>query len=300
MTNYIRLGTRGSKLALWQAYYTRDLLESIGVTTEIIIIKTKGDRIQHLSFDKIEGKGFFTKELEDALLNSDIDLAVHSMKDLPTTLDPKLIVGAVSKREDPADWLIIDKDAYQPDAIIGLIDNAIVGTSSARRKALLLDTRADLVLHDIRGNVPTRLEKLNSGPFDAIVLAAAGLNRLQINLSSYEVVKLNPNKFVPAPAQGVIAFECRQSDEATKAILKSINNEKVARKSAVERKILHLFDGGCHLPLGAFCNTDDHGNFVVQAAYAKSATEPLKRATLSQSTTDGMAEAIVKDLMKPK
>ncbi len=300
LTNTIRLGTRGSKLALWQAYYTKDLLETKGVSTEIVIIRTKGDKIQHLSFDKIEGKGFFTKELEDALINQRIDLAVHSMKDLPTTMDKGLTIAGVSPRENPADWLIVNKRAFQAENTIGLKTRAIVGTSSARRKALLLDSRSDLQLQDIRGNVPTRLKKLANEDFDAIVLAAAGLNRLQIDLGAFEVVRLSPNEFVPAPAQGVIAFQCRESDDRTKALVKTIHNRDVAEKSAVERKILHMFDGGCHLPLGAYCRVDQMGNYLVWAAFAESASKPIKRASLSRKTTDGLAEAVVDILMKVK
>ena len=169
MEKKIRIGTRGSKLALWQANHTSNLLADLGVETELIIIKTKGDKLQHLSFDKIEGKGFFTKEIEDALLRGDIDLAVHSMKDLPTTPPDGLVITAVSYREDPTDWLVIDKKNLVAGELFQLKKGAVVGTSSARRKAQMLDFRSDITLKDIRGNVPTRLNKLRSGDFDAIL-----------------------------------------------------------------------------------------------------------------------------------
>ena len=167
----VRIGTRGSKLALWQANYLQDELAKIGLTSSIHIIKTKGDAIQDLSFDKIEGKGFFTKEIEEALLQEEVDLAVHSMKDLPTTSPEGLVITAVSYREDPTDWLIVRKEVSVKNKLLRLPVGAVVGTSSARRKAQLLHFRSDFVLKDIRGNVPTRIDKLRQGQFDAIVLA---------------------------------------------------------------------------------------------------------------------------------
>jgi hydroxymethylbilane synthase len=172
----IRIGTRGSKLALWQAHFTQAELTRIGVESELIIIKTQGDMIQHLGFDKMEGKGFFTKEIEEALLRGDIDLAVHSMKDLPTQAPEGLAITAVSYRDNPADLLLIRPEALDKSKIFKIKAGAIVGTSAARRKAQLLDFRPDVQLKDIRGNVPTRLEKLRTGDFDAIFLAAAGCN----------------------------------------------------------------------------------------------------------------------------
>ena len=149
----VKIGTRGSKLALWQANFLQEELKKIGVASSIHVIKTKGDQIQHLSFDKIEGKGFFTKEIEDALLQEEVDLAVHSMKDLPTTSPPGLVITAVSYRENPADWLIVRKDRAQAGKLMQLPDKAIVGTSSARRKSQLRHFRPDIEIKDIRGNV---------------------------------------------------------------------------------------------------------------------------------------------------
>ena len=208
----IRIGTRGSKLALWQANFTKSALAEIGVNGELVIIKTQGDKIQHLGFDKLEGKGFFTKEIEDSLLRGDIDMAVHSMKDLPTQAPEGLAITAVSYRADPADWLIINKDKTDQNQIFNLKENPIVGTSSARRKAQFNHFRPDAILNDIRGNVPTRLEKLKNGDFDAILLAAAGLSRLELEVSDFEIYKMNPKEFVPAPAQGVLAFQTNRDD----------------------------------------------------------------------------------------
>ncbi|MEM1323292.1 MAG: hydroxymethylbilane synthase [Bacteroidota bacterium] len=292
----IRIGTRGSKLALWQAEYTKAQLAKIGVTAELQIIKTKGDRIQHLSFDKIEGKGFFTKEIEEALLRGDVDMAVHSMKDLPTSPPPGLCTTAVSYRANPADHLLIRKASSDEGKILKLAEGAVVGTSSARRKALLLDFRPDLAIKDIRGNVPTRIDKLRQGQFDGIVMAAAGLERLQLDLSDLLVLPLNPKEFVPAPAQGVLAFQCVEADRTTRKLLRHLHHREVSACTNVERKVLQMMGGGCHMPLGVYCERDDMGHYHAWAAKAEHWDGPLKRFRLSSSTTFGMAEKILEAL----
>lgn len=299
MKSHITIGTRGSKLALWQAHFTKNQLEQLGVTVELKIIKTKGDRIQHLSFDKIEGKGFFTKEIEDALLRGDIDMAVHSMKDMPTTSPEGLVLTAVSYREDPSDWLVLCPDCYVEGNLFKLKEGARVGTSSARRKAQLLSFRPDLELVDIRGNVPTRLNKLKSEDFDAIMLAGAGLTRLDIDLSEFHVVRLNPKEFVPAPAQGVLAFQTLAEDYDTRRLLKKIHHSEVARCTNIERKVLNLFDGGCHMPLGVYCEQDKLGNYHVWAAKAATWNTPVRYVKVSSSTSYGLAEKVI-DAFEPK
>lgn len=296
MEKTIKIGTRGSKLALWQAHYTQQLLKDIGIESELKIIKTKGDAIQHLSFDKIEGKGFFTKEIEDALLREEIDMAVHSMKDLPTVQPEGLALTAVSYRANPSDCLIIRPDAVVSGPLFNLKNGAVVGTSSARRKAQLLDFRPDITLKDIRGNVPTRLEKLKSGDFDAIMLASAGLERLEINLDGLEVIRFNPREFVPAPAQGVLAFQTRKDDLPLRRLLKKIHRADVAQTTNVERKVLQLAGGGCHMPLGVYCELDPQGNYHVWAAKAAEWNSPLQRTHLSSSTTFELAESVLKAL----
>lgn len=288
----IIIGTRGSKLALWQAHYTQAELAKTGVTATLKIIKTKGDQIQHLGFDKIEGKGFFTKEIEDSLLRGDIDMAVHSMKDLPTTAPPGLAITALSYRDDPADWLVMNRENEATEQVFNLKKEAIVGTSSARRKAFIKDFRPDISLKDIRGNVPTRLEKLKSGDFDAILLAAAGLRRLELDLSDFVVFKMNPKEFIPAPAQGVLAFQTNREDRATRLLLKSLHHPEVSAVTNVERKILQLADGGCHLPLGAYCTQDTNGHYHVWAAKADSADGKVRRVRMSSSTSAGLAEQV--------
>ena len=292
MDKKIRIGTRGSKLALWQAHFVKKSLEDLGVTVEIKIIQTKGDKIQHLSFDKIEGKGFFTKEIEESLLNGEIDLAVHSMKDLPTQSTPGLKIVGVSERANPSDWMVINKESTDPQNLFKLKNQAIVGTSSARRKAQLFSFRPDIILQDIRGNVPTRLRKLQENQFDAIILAAAGLSRLEIDLSDFVVVKFHPKEFVPAPAQGVLAYQVAEEDIETIRIIRKIHHPETVSATNIERKVLRLFDGGCHLPLGVFCEKDENGNFHVNAAMAKSLDTPVKSVQFSSGTSYGLAEKI--------
>lgn len=298
MKSSITIGTRGSQLALWQANFVKSQLEALGVEVTLQIIKTKGDNIQHLSFNKIEGKGFFTKEIEDALLRGDIDMAVHSMKDLPTNSPEGLILTAVSYREDPTDMLIINKESKDDSLPLKLRKGARVGTSSARRKAQLLHMRPDLEMVDIRGNVPTRLNKLQTQNFDAIVLASAGIERLELNLSHFHTIKMNPREFVPAPAQGVLAYQTCDVDLDTRRLLKNIHDPAVARCTNIERKALNLLDGGCQMPLGIHCTQDKNGNYHVQAALAESWDSPIVRASISSSTSFGLAEQIVEDLKR--
>lgn len=293
---HIRIGTRGSKLALWQAHFVQRELEQIGCSSDLTIIKTQGDKIQHLGFDKLEGKGFFTKEIEDSLLRGDIDLAIHSMKDLPTTSPEGLSVTAVSYREDPADWLLMRPEVAMKEGMLQLPQGAVVGTSSARRKAQLLDFRPDVELKDIRGNVPTRIEKLRSGDFDAILLAAAGLKRLELDLTDLVVIPLNVKEFVPAPAQGVLAFQVNSGDRTTRKILQQVHHNEVSRTTNVERKVLKLMEGGCHMPLGVYCEQDAAQNFHVWVAMANTWDSPVIRFRESSSTSHQLAEQIVKQL----
>ena len=222
-TKPIIIGTRGSDLALWQANFVRKELEHRGHEVHIEIIKTQGDKIQDLSFDKMEGKGFFTKEIEDALLRKEIDLAVHSHKDLETNQPEGLEVAAVSSRANPCELLLIRQSAHEENALWGLKKDAIVGTSSARRKSQLLALRPDVQIKELRGNVPTRVEKLKTGAYDAILLAKAGILRLELDLSDLVCIDLTPDEFVPAPAQGVLALQVRSSASELKNILKQIN-----------------------------------------------------------------------------
>jgi len=293
----IVIGTRGSKLALWQAKNLQSQLKSIGVESTLNIIKTKGDKIQDLSFDKIEGKGFFTKEIEDALLLKEADIAVHSLKDLPTESPDGLILSGLSEREDPSDLLIINKSAFNATNVLNIKEKAVIGTSSIRRKTQIQDLLPTVTVKDLRGNVPTRVSKLNVENYDAIILASAGINRLQLDLSNFETFRLNPKEFVPAPGQGVVAYQTRKEDIDTRKILSKIHNKETALATNVERKILQLMDGGCQLPLGAHCVLDSKGHYHVYAAFSPSEEEGLHRAMLSQSTSLNLAEKMVEKLL---
>ena len=292
----LRIGTRGSKLALWQAEFTRAELRRTGTDSELVIIKTKGDLVQHLSFDKMEGKGFFTKEIEDALLRGEIDLAVHSMKDLPTSQPEGLAITAVSYRENPADLLLIRPEALQPGQVFSLKPGAVVGTSAARRKAQLRDFRPDVELKDLRGNVPTRLDKLRNGDYDAIFLAAAGVGRLGLDLAGLHTIELSPREFVPAPAQGVLAWQTHRDDIPTRTLLKQLHHPEISARTNVERRVLQLLDGGCQLPLGVYAERDAAGNFHVFAACEIDGR--LRRTRVSQSTSFGLAEKVVEGLRR--
>ena len=252
----IRIGSRGSDLALWQANTVKRQLEELGAEVDITIITTQGDSIQHLSFDKLEGKGFFTKEIEQALLDRSIDLAVHSHKDLETNPPAGLIIGAVSDRENPADVLLIHPNAVDATQMWGLKEGAIVGTSSARRKSQLVGLREDVEIKDLRGNVPTRLGKLVAGDYDAILLAKAGIDRLELDLQGMTEVVLDPTEFIPAPAQGVLALQIRSTDTELLNFIQPLNNVDVQARIVLERTLLNRLDGGCQLPLGAYCPED--------------------------------------------
>ncbi|MES2427366.1 MAG: hydroxymethylbilane synthase [Bacteroidota bacterium] len=292
MERTLIIGTRGSELALWQANFIKDSLAKVNIQAELKIIKTQGDRLLNLSFDKLEGKGFFTKELEEELLAGTIDLAVHSHKDLPTENPPGLIIAAVSEREDPSELLLILKDCVDVKQKLSVKYGAIVGTSSNRRKAQLLAYRPDLEIEDLRGNVPTRINKLREENYDAIMLAKAGVSRLGIDLSEFHVEELTPNELIPAPAQGALAIQIRESDNELFLALQVLNHPDVAEELAVERTVLKLFGGGCHLPLGCYCRKED-GVFQVFTSKAEEGDQFPDRLFLEAEKTEGLSEKVV-------
>lgn len=282
----VRIGTRGSELALWQAHFTQSLLEKLGVDSELVIIKTQGDRIQDLSFDKMEGKGFFTKEIEAALLAGEVDLAVHSFKDLETRMPDGLALAAIPQRSYPNDLLLIRKEAYRAAQPFGVAPDAVIGTSSARRKAQLKHHLPGCTTRDLRGNVPTRIQKLRDGHYDAIVLAKAGVERLRLSLVEFEQRTLDPRVFVPAPAQGALALQVRHDDRlmALLAPLSIPESDAVM----VERTLLAAMEGGCQMPFGAWCEYSSTG-YRLHAAYAPKADAPVTYAMLEGD--DGAALA---------
>ena len=272
MAKKVVIGSRGSELALWQANFITRELEKTGVNVELKIIKTRGDKQQEERFSEMQGQGFFTKEIEDALLKKEIDLAVHSYKDLPTTPVKGLKVGAVSYREDPSEMLLICKDCVDVKRKLNLKDKALVGTSAARRKVQLYAFRPDVEIKDLRGNIPTRIQKLRDKKYDAIVVASAAIERLGLDISDFHIEKLTPQELVPAPAQGVLALQIRESDKNIQAVIDKINHPEVEEIVSIERKIFNLFRGGCNLPLGIYSekhrDENDKPFFKAWAAFA--------------------------------
>jgi len=288
----IIIGTRGSDLALWQANFIKDKLSAIGVEAELKIIKTQGDKILNLRLDKLEGKGFFTKELEEELLGGTIDVAVHSHKDLPTVHPEGLTIAAVTEREDPSELLLILKDCVDVTQKLSLKTGAMVGTSSNRRKAQLLALRTDLNIEDLRGNVPTRIGKLRDEDYDAILLAKAGVNRLGIDLSEFHVEVIDTTELVPAPAQGALAIQIRSDDAQLFELLQQINHPQTAEEIGIERKVLNLFEGGCHMPLGCYCKKEN-GQYEVWTSKAMTDEDFPDRLFYRVNDLEGLAEKIV-------
>jgi hydroxymethylbilane synthase len=247
---HLRIGSRGSQLALWQAQHISELLRALGHTIEIEIIKTTGDKITDVALAKVGTKGMFTKEIEEALVENRIDLAVHSLKDLPTELASDFEIAAITAREDARDVFCSVKFA----SIEALPAQANVGTSSLRRRAQLMALRPDLEIHALRGNVDTRLRKLEAGEHDAIILAAAGLNRLGKTQSVREVMAVDV--MTPAAGQGALAIEIRSGDEVTRALLKFLDDAAARTATTCERALLTRLGGGCQVPIGAFAEVD--------------------------------------------
>jgi hydroxymethylbilane synthase len=243
----LRIGTRGSALALWQAKSIAEALrQSGGVETELVIIKTSGDKFQQTSFSQMGTKGVFIKELEDALLERHVDLAVHSMKDLPTEMPEGLTIAAICKREDVRDALL-SSDGSTLDM---LPRAARVGTSSLRRQSQLLHARNDLRMIEIRGNVDTRIEKLKRGDYDAIVLAKAGLDRLGLSANITQVLPQEVS--LPAAGQGAIGIEARADDAETLRVLRGLNDDETRGGVTAERAALAGLEGGCQVSIGAW------------------------------------------------
>jgi hydroxymethylbilane synthase len=256
--NSLRIGTRGSALARWQAEFVRAELARRGTTAELVIIRTSGDRDRESSLRLIGGKGVFTKELEDALLDRRIDLAVHSMKDMPTRLPPELRIAAICQREDVRDALV-SRNAIKLDQ---LPRGARIGTSSLRRQAQLRHYRRDLEMVDMRGNVDTRLAKLARGDYDAIVLAKAGLERLSRADQITQI--LPPDLCLPAAGQGAIGIEIRDEDGEIFAAVRQLNHPESQVAVEAERALLAGLESGCQVPIGAWCRVES-GNLTMDA-----------------------------------
>ena len=251
----LRIGTRGSALALWQANPVADRVRALAAAPdlELVMIETTGDKNLSSPLSTIEGKAFFTKEIEDALLDGRIDLAVHSCKDLATEMPHGLKIGAVLEREDPRDVLVTADGTAT--GLEDLPSGARLGTSSLRRRALVARRRPDIDLVDLRGNVPTRIRKLDEGAFDAIVLAAAGVKRLGLEdrISGY----LDSDEILPAVAQGAVAIQIRSEDVATERWIRPLEHTATRAAVTAERALLRELEGGCQVPVGALAQIDD-------------------------------------------
>jgi len=256
----LRIGTRGSALALWQARSIGEALRSIaGIESELVIVKTSGDKFQQTSFSDIGTKGVFIKELEDALLERRVDLAVHSMKDVPTDIPRGLTIAAICKRQDVRDALLSTSGASLDQLPAG----ARVGTSSLRRKSQLLYARSDLQILDLRGNVDTRIEKLRRGDYDAVVLAKAGLDRLGLSANITEV--LPTDVCLPAAGQGAIGIETRADNTEALGILAALNDAETRCGVEAERAVLAGLEGGCQVSIGAWGRVEG-GELVLEVA----------------------------------
>jgi hydroxymethylbilane synthase len=246
----IRIGSRGSQLALWQSNHIAALLRAQGHEVAITTITTTGDRLQAVPFARVGSKGMFTKEIEEALADGAIDLAVHSLKDLPTELDARFVIAAVTERVDPRDVFVSTRFASMDELPAG----SRVGTSSLRRQSQLRARWPRLEYVEFRGNVDTRLRKLSEGQVGAAVLAAAGLDRLE--RTEWVRERFSADVLCPAPGQGALAIECRTADERTRKVLASLDHAESRFAVTAERVALAALGGGCQVPIGAYCRRE--------------------------------------------
>jgi hydroxymethylbilane synthase len=303
MKQNLRIGTRGSQLALWQARWVRQriLQQWPGVNAELVTIKTTGDKITNAPLAKIGGKGLFVKEIEEALLDQQIDMAVHSMKDMPAELPPGLTIGAIPPRENPLDALITRTCSRLED----LPPKARVGTGSLRRAAQLLNLRPDIVIEPLRGNIDTRLKKLDAQALDAIVLAAAGLIRL--GLSERITCFLDPDIMLPAVGQGALCIENRMDDHGLSAVLEALNDPVSNTAVTAERAFLDRLEGGCQVPIAGYARFDGDrlgmtgliaeldGSGLIKASMQDS---PQQAAALGRRLADALLAQGAGDIMK--
>ena len=287
----LRIGSRGSQLALWQAHHISALLCARGHTVEIEIIKTTGDKITDVPLAKVGTKGMFTKEIEEALAENRVDLAVHSLKDLPTELGADFEMAAITTREDPRDVFCSVKFG----SIGALPQQANVGTSSLRRQAQLKALRPDLQTHALRGNVDTRLRKLEDGDYDAIILAAAGINRL----GKTELVRqvIAAEVMTPAAGQGALGIEIRRGDSATRALLAFLDDADARTTTSCERALLSKLGGGCQVPIGALAEITG-GRIRLNALVAHPDGSKVLRETREGDDPLQLGEEVGEDLLR--
>jgi hydroxymethylbilane synthase len=292
----LRIGTRGSTLALWQANHFREALESsCGIAAEIVVIKTSGDQFATVPPDQIGVKGIFTKELEDALLDGRADLAVHSMKDVPTELSDVCRVAIVFKREDPRDALV----SQRGETLEKLPRGARIGTSSLRRASQLRSHRPDFQIAELRGNVDTRLRKVASGEYDAIVLAKAGIDRLGLSSRITEV--LSPDIVVPAVGQGALGVELFEPREDEFRFLDKLIDKDTMLAVRAERALLAELQGGCRLPLGAWARFEGETMILNACVLSADGMESIRRRgekkCASASDAESLGRAVASELL---
>jgi len=287
----LRIGSRGSQLALWQANHISSLLRQRGHEVEIEIIKTTGDKITDVSLAQVGTKGMFTKEIEEALAEGRVDVAVHSLKDLPTELPPGFELVAITTRVNPRDVLL----SLKYDSVMALPQGARVGTSSLRRQAQLKVARPDLVIHALRGNVDTRVRKLEEGEYDAIILAAAGLTRLGKTQLVREV--LSEEFMCPAAGQGALGIEIRAGDEEMRKHLVFLDDPAARAATTCERTLLHKLGGGCQVPIGAFAEVRE-GTLHLTAIVARPDGSIILRESQSGSQAVALGEAVGDNLLQ--
>jgi hydroxymethylbilane synthase len=293
------LGTRGSQLALAQANIVRSaLVADHNVQIEIRVIRTIADKAAHVSLNQIEGRGFFTKELEDALLVGAIDLAVHSLKDLMSIPPQGLKLGAVGFREDRREVLIMKREAQVKKGVLPVKLKGVVGTGSVRRQCQIAFHNPSLKIKGLRGNVPTRIGKLREGEYDAIIIAAAGIRRLGLNLSDLEVVYLDPETFLPAPGQGLLGIQMRSDDHEVENIVGKLNSRTGEREAYLERGLLSRFESGCSLPLGVYSQVGGN-RFRLKAVLGQKKDNRwagLKAADITKTAPDRVIDEVFKRL----
>ena len=296
MKTKITIGSRGSELALWQSNHVKKLLEKSNknISVEIKIIKTKGDIILDVPLSKIGDKGLFTKELEVALLSKEIDIAVHSLKDLQTEIPKGLKLSAVSKRHDVEDVLIARKKGM---TIYDLPDNAVVATGSLRRRSQLLHIRPDIKVVELRGNVPSRIQKFLESDWDAIILARAGVERL--GLKKYISSIISKDEILPAVGQGALGIEIHEENNVAHEILKSIHDENTFLAVTAERSLLKELEGGCQVPIGAFAEVKSNGLYLDGIVTSlDGALSFRKKIRGSKDKAKELGKMLAKDLLK--
>ena len=270
----LRIATRSSPLAIWQAEYVQKRLEALhpGLSVELVRIKTQGDKILDTPLAKIGGKGLFVKELEEAMMDGRADIAVHSMKDVPMELPEGMALPVICEREDPRDAFV----SNHHESLMALPEGARLGTSSLRRQAQVLANRPDLRVSSLRGNVQTRLGKLDDGQFDAIILASAGLKRLEMHERiRYE---MPPEESLPAVGQGAVGIECRANDERTERLLAPLSDPLTWDRVTAERAMNRRLEGGCQVPIAGFALLEDDGRLWLRGLVASEDGKTVLRA----------------------